>query len=83
MKYEEGDIVLVSSHAGPEVRVKLLSRVHVGKDEWGADGWDAKIIYKKDVDKLRKSSVPYKSGEKPVVWVFDYQILKLIRRQKK
>ncbi len=67
--------MLVASHAGPKVYVRLLKRVLKPKDDWGADGWDARIIYKKDVDNLIKNGVPYKKGEKPVVWVFDHQIL--------
>lgn len=79
MSYETGDIVLVSSFAGPEVRVRLVERHASFGDGWGAEGWDATIIYKKDVDKLRQNGVPYKSGEKPLVWVFDHEIIKLVR----
>ena len=42
----------------------------------GVDGWDAQIISQKEVEKLRKRGVPYKKGEKPKVWVFDWQIIK-------
>ena len=79
MKYEVGDIVFVESFAGPKVWVKLKKRILKPKDFWGADGWDAQIVYKKDVDKLIKNGVPYKKGEKPVVWVFDYHIVKKIK----
>ena len=79
MSYETGDIVLVSCFAGPEVRVRLNERHANFGDGWGAEGWDATIIYKKDVDKLRQNGVPYKSGEKPLVWVFDHEIIKLVR----
>jgi len=79
VSYQLGDIVLVSSPAGVEVRARLEKRWLKPKDGWGADGWDATLIYKKDVDKLRQNGVPYKSGEKPLVWVFDYQIIKLVR----
>ena len=81
MEYKTGDIVLVTSFAGPEVHVRLDERHLNSKDGWGASGWDGTIIYKKDVDKLRQSGVPYKSGEKPLVWVFDHQIIKLVRRK--
>ena len=76
MKYKVGDIVLVNSFAGPKVSVKLKKRLLKPKDNWGADGWDAQIIYKKDVDSLRNNGVPYKQGEKPIVFVFDWQIIK-------
>ena len=78
MKYKVGDIVLVESFAGPKVHVKLKKRVLKPKKGWGADGWDAQIIYKKDVDALRQNGVPYKKGEKPMVWVFDYRIIKKV-----
>ena len=76
MKYKVGDVVLVESFAGPKVRVRLKERVLKPKDFWGADGWDAQIIYKKDVDILRKNGVPYKKGAKPLVFVFDWQMIK-------
>jgi len=75
-QYRKGDRVLVKSHAGPKVCVKLKKRILKPKKGWGADGWDAQIIYKKDVEKLRKCGVPYKKGEKPVVFVFDHHIIR-------
>jgi len=80
MKYKEDDVVLVESFAGPKVHVRLKKRILKPKDFWGADGWSAQIIYKKDIDKLRKAGVPYKQGEKPTVFVFDWHI---IRKRKK
>jgi hypothetical protein len=76
MKYKVGDIVLVESFAGPKVHVKLKKRVLKPKKGWGTDGWDAQLIYKKDVDKLRKNGVPYKKDTKPVVFVFDWHLIK-------
>jgi len=80
MKYEVDDVVSVKSFAGPKVWVKLKKRILKPKDFWGADGWDAQIIYKKDVDKLRKNGVPYKEKEKPIVFVFDWEIIKKRKR---
>ena len=71
-----GDVVLVDSFAGPQVYVKLKKRVLKPKKGWGANGWDAQLIYKKDVDKLRKNGVPYKKDAKPMVFVFDRDIIK-------
>ena len=68
--------MLVKSFAKSRVWVRLKERILKPKDSWGADGWNAQIIYKKDVDALRKNGVPYKKGEKPVVFVFDWQIIK-------
>jgi len=76
MKYKIGNIVLVESFAGPRVYVKLIKRILKPKNGWGANGWDAQLIYKKDVDKLRKNGVPYKKDTKPLVFVFDWHILK-------
>ena len=76
MKYKVGDVVLVESFAIPKVWVRLKKRILKPKDSWGANGWDAQIIYKKDVDALRQHGVPYKKGTKPVVFVFDWQLIK-------
>ena len=78
-----GDIVLVKSFAGPEVRVKLLKRICKPKDGWGADGWDAQLIYANEIEQLRKSGIPYEKNVKPTVWVFDFQIISKIKRRKK
>ncbi len=77
-RYRKGDRVLVRSFAGPNVRVVLKERYIASKSKHklGVDGWDAVITNQKEVDKLRKRGVPYKKGEKPNVWVFDWQIIK-------
>jgi hypothetical protein len=58
--------------------VILKERYLVSESELklGVDGWDAQIYKQKDVEKLRKCGVPYTKGEKPMVWVFDWQIIK-------
>ena len=80
-QYRKNDRVLVSSFAGPQVTVVLKNSYIASQSELklGVDGWDAQIIFKKDVEKLRQCGVPYKKGEKPMVWVFDWQIIKKIR----
>ena len=77
-RYRKGDRILVKSFAGPDVCVILLKRYIAAKSELklGVDGWEAQITNQKEVDKLRKHGVPYKKGEKPKVWVFDYHIIK-------
>ena len=77
-KYIKNDRVLVKSYAGPDVCVVLRKRYLVDKSahKLGVDGWDAQITNLKEVEKLRKRGVPYKKGEKPNVWVFDWQIIK-------
>ena len=68
--------MLVESFAGPKVHVRLKKRILKPKNEWGADGWDAQLIYKKEVDNLRRNGVPYKKDTKPMVFVFDWHIIK-------
>ena len=76
--YQKGNKVLVRSFAGPDVQVILRKRYIANQSELklGVDGWEAQIIAPKEVEKLRKSGVPYQKGEKPMVWVFDWQIIK-------
>jgi len=74
--YQKNDIVSVSSFAPPEICVQLKKRILKPKKGWGANGWDAQIIYEKDVNILRKCGVPYKKDEKPIVFVFDWQLIK-------
>jgi len=75
--YQKNDKVLVRSFAGPDVYVTLKERYIASKSELklGVDGWNAQITNQKEVNKLRKHGVPYKKGEKPMVWVFDWQII--------
>ena len=77
-RYTKNDRVLVKSFAGPNVCVRLLKR-YIAKQsqhKLGVDGWEAQITNQKEVDKLRKKGVPYKKGEKPNIWVFDFEIIK-------
>ncbi len=78
IRYRKNDRVLVKSFAGPNVCVVLKNRYLVSKSEskLGVDGWEAQITNQKEVEKLRKKGVPYKKGEKPKVWVFDWEIIK-------
>ena len=76
MKYNVDDVVLVKSFAGPRVWVRLKKRIVKPKNFWGADGWDARLVYKRDVESLIKSGVPYEQGTKPLVFVFDWHIIK-------
>ena len=77
-RYRKGDRVLVKSYAGPAVQVLLIKRYIVSESELklGVDGWDAQITSQREVEKLRKHGVPYKKGEKPKVWIFDWEIIK-------
>ena len=77
-RYTKNDRVLVKSFAGPDVIVTLTRRylVRETKHKLGVDGWEAQITNQKEVEKLRKKGVPYKRGERPKVWVFDFEIIK-------
>jgi hypothetical protein len=77
-RYQKGDRVLVKSFAGPDVIVTLKKRYIATKSEHklGVDGWEAQITLQTEVEKLRMCGVPYKKGEKPKVWVFDWHIIK-------
>lgn len=77
-RYRKNDRVLVKSFAGPDVYVVLKNRYLVSNSEskLGVDGWEAQIVNQREVEKLRKRGVPYKKGEKPKVWVFDWEIIK-------
>ena len=80
-RYTKNNKVLVKSYAGPNVCVVLKKRYIVSESvhKLGVDGWEAQITSQKEVEKLRKHGVPYKKGEKPNVWVFDWQIIKKIK----
>ena len=77
-RYIKNDRVLVKSFAGPSVCLTLKKRYIAAQSELklGVDGWEAQITDQREVEKLRKKGVPYKKGEKPKVWVFDWEIIK-------
>tara|TARA_R100001082_G_C4231816_1_gene103560 strand:+ start:159 stop:437 length:279 start_codon:yes stop_codon:yes gene_type:complete len=87
-KYKVGDIVLVKARAGsaiPNVHVKLLKKYVVKERKghrmnWpGYIGWDAKLIYKKEIVLLRKRfQIPYEYPNKVGTFVYDEDILSVI-----
>ena len=83
-RYTKNDRVLVKSFAGPNVCVTLKKRYIAKQSELklGVDGWEAQINSQKEVEKLRKRGVPYKKGERPIVWVFDWEIIKKVKSSK-
>tara|TARA_R100001163_G_scaffold65610_2_gene63505 strand:- start:332 stop:550 length:219 start_codon:yes stop_codon:yes gene_type:complete len=72
---------LVKSFAGPNICVILRKRYVASNSEHklGIDGWEAQIVNQKEVNKLRTRGVPYRKGEKPIVFVADWQIIKKCR----
>ena len=85
MNYKVNDIVLVNSIAGPHVHVKLQKRVKkVSKGHVdGADGWEAVLVYEKEIEKLREAGVPYSKEGEHQVWVFDEDIIKKKNKKRK
>ena len=83
--YKKGDIVKVNSPAGkaiPPVHVKLLKKIVVKaskgrKIDWpGYIGWEAKLIYKNEVEMLRKKfSIPFKYPNDVETFVFEDDII--------
>ena len=80
-RYAKNNRVLVKSFAGPNICVILRKRYVASKSEHklGIDGWEAQIVNQKEVNKLRTRGVPYRKGEKPIVFVADWQIIKKCR----
>ena len=76
-KYIKNDRVLVKSFAGPSVCLTLKKRYIAAQSELklGVNGWEAQITNQREVEKLSKCGVPYKKGDKPKVWVFDWEII--------
>lgn len=85
INYKVGDIVLVKSRAGtaiPNVHVKLLKKYVIKerkgyKITWpGYIGWDAKLIYKKEIETLRKKfRIPYKFPKDVDTFVYEDDII--------
>ena len=83
--YKKGDIVKVRSRAGsalPIVHVRLLKKGIVkerkgNKIIWPAYiGWEAKLIYKKEVEVLRKKfRIPYKFPKDVDTFVYEDDII--------
>jgi len=84
-KYKVNDIVLVKSRAGtaiPNVHVKLLKKYVIRERkglrmDWpGYIGWDAKLIYKKEIEILRKKfRIPYKFPKDVNTFVYQDDII--------
>ena len=93
MKYRPGDIVLVRSPAGeaiPNVHVRLLKRIVVSPSkgrniDWpGYTGWEAKLVYLKEAELLRKKfRIPYKFPDDVETFVFESDIIKVKKRARR
>ena len=84
-KYKVGNIVLVKARAGtaiPNVHVKLLKKYVIEERkgrrvDWpGYIGWDAKLIYKKEILLLKKKfRIPYEYPNNVETFVYDEDIM--------
>ena len=83
--YKKNDIVKVKSCAGsaiPVVHVRLIKKIIVkerkgNKIVWPAyTGWEAKLIYRKEAELLRKKfRIPYKFPEDVDTFVYEDDII--------
>jgi hypothetical protein len=86
--YKPNDIVLVKSSAGPaipSIHVKLLKQVVVKPSKYtkGFTGWEAKLVYEKEANILRKDwSIPFKFPDEINTFVYEADIIKKTRRRK-
>tara|TARA_B100000287_G_scaffold74658_2_gene66512 strand:- start:3740 stop:4015 length:276 start_codon:yes stop_codon:yes gene_type:complete len=85
--YKKDDIVLIQPNAGPgmpQIHVQLFKRVVERKRGcWdGYSGWEAKLIYKHEVDMLRKKwQIPFKKvGD--ITFIYDSQIIRRVKNKK-
>ena len=86
-KYKKGDIVLIQPSAGPalpQIHVRLIKRIIERKrDHWtGYSGWEAELIYKREIDILRKQwQIPFKKvGDR--TFVYDSEIIRRVKNKK-
>jgi len=75
-KFKAGQLVVVHSHAGVDVKVRLTKR-----DSQNL-GWFGVLIDKKDALALKEAGVPWIEPEEFETFTFDYQIVKLVYRKK-
>ena len=86
-KYKKGDIVLIQPSAGPalpQIHVRLIKRIIERKrGHWtGYSGWEAELIYKREIDILRKQwQIPFKKvGDR--TFVYDSEIIRRVKNKK-
>mgnify|MGYP003111660642 FL=1 len=86
-KYKKGDVVLIQPSAGPalpQIHVRLIERVvELKRGHWtGYSGWEAELIYKREVDMLRKQwQIAFKKiGDR--TFVYDSEIIRRVKNKK-
>ena len=73
-----GDRLIVETFAGPEVTMEV---VHIDRD-W-AEGC---LIYRRDLERLKKAGVPYSKNDIPKKCkgvIFEHQIIRKVKKRRK
>ena len=73
-----GDRLIVETFAGPEVTMEV---VHIDRD-W-AEGC---LIYRKDLERLKKAGVPYSKNDIPKKCkgvIFEHQTVRKVKKRRK
>ena len=96
--YKAGDVVLIRSRAGnaiPHIHVRLLKRHHKKKKEIKVGHrktsvypeyfyWDAELVYQEEAVMLKKRwSIPFSFPDNIQTSVFEQDIIKKVRKNKK
>ena len=75
-KFKVGQLVVASSHAGVDVKIRLTRR-----DDQDL-GWFGVLVDKDDAQSLKNAGVPWIEPEQFETFTFDYQIVKLVYNKK-
>ena len=75
--FKSGQIVVVNSHAGVDVKIRLTRRDNQDL------GWFGVLIDKKDAQSLKDAGVPWIEPEQLETFTFDYQIVKLVYKKRR
>ena len=76
-KFKSGQLVLVHSHAGVDVKIRLTTR-----DDQNL-GWFGVLTDREDAQALKEAGVPWIEPEQFETFTFDYQIVKLVYKKKR
>ena len=73
-----GQVYLVRTFAGVEVKIKVTRKEYNGWTK--EDDWIGGLIDEEDAKALQKASVPYSKINVDESFIFEWQIVKLLRR---
>ena len=90
IKYNVGDVMEVSSAAGPKVYKRVLEKINrkstIGGEEIHVVGFEGCFVRRKDLHALKKACVPYSGNEKLkdcISFTFDWEVLRKVRGKKR